>query len=47
LDEDINKAMRNLHTPERQLSKTQEDFKAWQAASAHLHKQHATEIVEQ
>jgi len=24
-----------------------EDFKAWQAASAHLHKQHAAEIMEQ
>jgi hypothetical protein len=29
------------------LSETQEDFKAWQAASAHLCKQHATEIVKQ
>ena len=39
--------MCNLHTPVRQLSETWEDSKAWQAASAHLCKQHAAEIVEQ
>jgi hypothetical protein len=39
--------MRNLHTPIRRLSKTREDYKAQQAASARLHKQHAAEIVEQ
>jgi hypothetical protein len=35
-DENINEAMRNLHTPIRWLSETQEDYKARQAASARL-----------
>src|SRR5882762_9544470 len=39
--------MCNLHTPIRRLSETWEDYKARQAASAHLRKQHAAEIVEQ
>ena len=39
--------MCNLHTPVRLPSKTRGDFKARKAASAHLYKQHAAEIVEQ
>jgi len=38
--------MRNLHTPIRRPSETQEDYKARQAASAHLHKKHAAELME-
>ena len=45
-DENINKAMRNLHTHIRWLSETREDYKAWQAASACLRKKHAAEILE-
>jgi hypothetical protein len=47
LDENINEAMRNLHTPIRRPSETREDYKAQQAASARLCKQHAAEMVEQ
>jgi hypothetical protein len=39
--------MCKLHMPVRQLSETQEDFKAQQAASAHLCKQCAPEVVGQ
>jgi hypothetical protein len=47
LDENINEAMCNLHMPTRQPRETREDYKAQQAASARLLKQHAAEIVEQ
>ena len=43
----INEAMCNLHTPIRRPSETWKDYKAWQAASACLCKQHAADIVEQ
>jgi len=35
-----------LHTPIRRPSETREDYKARQAASAHLHKKHAAELME-
>jgi len=39
LDENIDKAMHNLHMPVRQLSETQEKYNTQQAASAHLYTQ--------
>ena len=39
--------MRNLHMPIRQPSETREDYKARQAASACLYKQHAAKLSEQ
>jgi hypothetical protein len=45
-DKNNNEAMCNLHTPIRWLSETREDYKAQQAASAHLRKKHAAEILE-
>ena len=38
--------MCNLHTPIRRPSKTREDYKARQAASARLRKKHAAELLE-
>ena len=46
MDENINEAMRNLHTPIRRPSETREDYKAWQATSARLRNKHAAEILE-